>query len=116
MLRTAISSSFTGGLPCRPQTPPTAAQNGSLYRGVGVNGTIGGFVDVYQVVDVVMKVNERSRDTMASHAQLQRAWQIIGRDLMHLRPRTLPMSRGTEPAYITNPSDFGIASAAVAVP
>jgi general secretion pathway protein J len=63
----------------------------------------------YQAVDVVMKVNERSRDTMASHAQLQRAWQIIGRDLMHLRPRSFADGLGaTEPAYITNPSDFGV--------
>jgi type II secretion system protein J len=46
---------------------------------------------------------------MASHAQLQRAWQIIGRDLMHLRPRTFADGLGaTEPAYITNPSDFGV--------
>jgi len=62
----------------------------------------------YQAVEVVTKVNERSRSGVASEAQLQRAWQIIGRDLMHIRPR-----RGHDVwgaiggAYRTQPSVFG---------
>ena len=40
----------------------------------------------YQAVEVVMGVNERSRNDLADEAQLQRAWQIIARDLMHMRP------------------------------
>lgn len=63
----------------------------------------------YQAVEVVTKVNERSRSGVASDAQLQRAWQIIGRDLMHIRPRRFHDGLGDiEGAYLTNPSDFGI--------
>ena len=63
----------------------------------------------YQAVEVVTKVNERSRSGVASEAQLQRAWQIIGRDLMHIRPRRFHEGLGDiEGAYLTNPSDFGV--------
>ena len=63
----------------------------------------------YQAVEVVTKVNERSRSGVASDAQLQRAWQIIGRDLMHIRPRRFHDGLGyIEGAYLTNPSDFGV--------
>ncbi|XXK59144.1 type II secretion system minor pseudopilin GspJ [Porticoccaceae bacterium nBUS_09] len=63
----------------------------------------------YQAVEVVTKVNERSRSGVASEAQLQRAWQIIGRDLMHIRPRLFHDGLGDiEGAYLTNPSDFGV--------
>ena len=63
----------------------------------------------YQAVEVVTKVNERSRSGVASEAQLQRAWQIIGRDLMHIRPRRFYDGLGDiEGAYLTNPSDFGV--------
>ena len=63
----------------------------------------------YQAVEVVTKVNERSRSGVASEAQLQRAWQIIGRDLMHIRPRRFHDGLGDiEGAYLTNPSDFGV--------
>ena len=63
----------------------------------------------YQAVEVVTKVNERSRSGVASDAQLQRAWQIIGRDLMHIRPRRFYDGLGDiEGAYLTNPSDFGV--------
>jgi len=63
----------------------------------------------YQAVEVVTKVNERSRSGVASDAQLQRAWQIIGRDLMHIRPRRFHDGLGDiEGAYLTNPSDFGV--------
>ena len=63
----------------------------------------------YHAVEVVTKVNERSRSGVASDAQLQRAWQIIGRDLMHIRPRRFHDGLGDiEGAYLTNPSDFGV--------
>ena len=63
----------------------------------------------YQAVDVVIKVNERSRSDLAEEAKLQRAWQIIGQDLLHLRPRTFVDERGSiEPAYLTDPSEFGL--------
>jgi len=63
----------------------------------------------YQAVEVVTKVNERSRSGVASEAQLQRAWQIIGRDLKHIRPRRFHDGLGDiEGAYLTNPSDFGV--------
>ncbi|MBT7563973.1 type II secretion system minor pseudopilin GspJ [Porticoccaceae bacterium] len=63
----------------------------------------------YQAVEVVTKVNERSRSGVASEKQLQRAWQIIGRDLMHIRPRRFHDGLGDiEGAYLTNPSDFGV--------
>jgi general secretion pathway protein J len=63
----------------------------------------------YQAVDVVIGVNERSRSDLAEEAKLQRAWQIIGQDLLHLRPRTFADERGSiEPAYITDLSEFGL--------
>jgi general secretion pathway protein J len=63
----------------------------------------------YQAVNVVIEVNERSRSDLAEEAKLQRAWQIIGQDLLHLRPRTSVDERGSiESAYLTDPSDFGL--------
>ena len=63
----------------------------------------------YQAVDVVIEVNERSRSDLAEEAKLQRAWQIIGQDLLHLRPRTFVDERGSiESAYLTDPSEFGL--------
>ena len=63
----------------------------------------------YQAIEVVMGVDERSRNDLADEAQLQRAWQIIGRDLMHLRPRRFSDGLGSvEPAYVTDPSNFGV--------
>mgnify|MGYP006075095239 FL=1 len=63
----------------------------------------------YQAVEVVMGVNERSRNDLAGEAQLQRAWQIIARDLMHMRPRRFADGLGSvEAAYVTDPSDFGV--------
>ena len=41
----------------------------------------------YQAVEVVLGTNERSRGDLADEMQLQRAWQIMGRDILHLRPR-----------------------------
>ena len=63
----------------------------------------------FQAVELVTNVNERSRIAVADEAQLQRAWQVIGRDLMHMRPRTFHDGLdGIEDAYFTNPSDFGV--------
>jgi len=63
----------------------------------------------YQAIEVVTGVDERSRNDLADEAQLQRAWQIIGRDLMHLRPRRFSDGLGSvESAYVADPSDFGI--------
>jgi type II secretion system protein J len=63
----------------------------------------------YQAIDMVIEVNERSRSDLAEEAKLQRAWQIIGQDLLHLRPRTFVDERGSiEPAYLTDPSEFGL--------
>jgi len=63
----------------------------------------------YQAVDAVLATNERSRQGLAEEASLQRAWQIIGRDIMHLRAR--PFVDGLdmrEPAYVTDRSEFGV--------
>ncbi|MBT5387620.1 MAG: type II secretion system minor pseudopilin GspJ [Porticoccaceae bacterium] len=63
----------------------------------------------YQAVDVVLGTNERSRQDLADEAMLQRAWQIIGRDIMHLRPRLFTDGFGDqESAYITDVSEFGV--------
>ena len=57
----------------------------------------------YQAVEVVLGTNERSRGDLADEMQLQRAWQIIGRDILHLRPRLYADGLGSiEPAYITD--------------
>ena len=62
----------------------------------------------YQALDLIMGANERSRGDLASEARLQQAWQIINRDLMHLRKRTFNDGLGaTEAPYITN-SEFGV--------
>ena len=54
----------------------------------------------YQALDLIMGANERSRGDLASEARLQRAWQIINRDLMHLRKRTFNDGLGaTEHPY-----------------
>ncbi len=63
----------------------------------------------YQAIEVVIGVDERSRNDLADEAQLQRAWQIIGQDLMHLRPRRFADGLGSvEPAYVTDLSNFGV--------
>jgi general secretion pathway protein J len=63
----------------------------------------------YQAVEVVTGVNERSRNGVEDEAKLQRAWQVIGRDILHMRPRTFHDGLdGIEAAYFTNPSDFGL--------
>ncbi|MDG1164001.1 MAG: type II secretion system minor pseudopilin GspJ [Porticoccaceae bacterium] len=63
----------------------------------------------YQAVDAVLVTNERSRQGLADEAMLQRAWQIIGRDIMHLRPRLFVDGLGAqERAYLTDRSEFGV--------
>ncbi|MBT7904201.1 MAG: type II secretion system minor pseudopilin GspJ [Porticoccaceae bacterium] len=63
----------------------------------------------YQAVDAVLATNERSRQALAEEASLQRAWQIIGRDIMHLRARPFVDGLGMrEPAYVTDRSEFGV--------
>ena len=65
----------------------------------------------YQAVDAVLATNERSRQGLAEEASLQRAWQIIGRDIMHLRARPFVDGLGMrEPAYVTARSEFGVRS------
>lgn len=63
----------------------------------------------YQALELIMGANERSRSSVADEARLQRAWQIINHDLMHLRKRTFKDGLGAiEPPYITDNSEFGV--------
>jgi type II secretion system protein J len=63
----------------------------------------------YQAVEVILGTNERSRGQLEDESQLHRAWQVISRDIMHLRPRVFADGLGgTERAYLTDPSDFGV--------
>jgi type II secretion system protein J len=63
----------------------------------------------YQAVEVILGANERSRGQLENESQLHRAWQVISRDMMHLRPRTFADGLGgVERAYLTDPSEFGL--------
>ena len=63
----------------------------------------------YQAVEVILGANDRSRGQLEDESQLHRAWQVISRDIMHLRPRTFADGLGgVERAYLTDPSDFGL--------
>ena len=63
----------------------------------------------YQALSLIIQVNERSRTDLADEAQLHRAWQIINRDLLHLRKRSFKDGLGaTEKPYITDNSQFGV--------
>ncbi len=63
----------------------------------------------YQAVEVILGANERSRGQLEDESQLHRAWQVMSRDIMHLRPRVFADGLGgTERAYLTDPSDFGV--------
>ncbi|MDG1307579.1 MAG: type II secretion system minor pseudopilin GspJ [Porticoccaceae bacterium] len=63
----------------------------------------------YQAVEVVLGTNERSRGDLVEETELQRAWQIIGRDILHLRPRLyVDVLGSTEFAYVTDKSEFGV--------
>jgi general secretion pathway protein J len=56
----------------------------------------------WQAVDLVLGINQRSRDSLAGTVQLQQAWQQIGSDIYHLRARPFADGFGTvEGAYVT---------------
>ena len=53
----------------------------------------------YQAVEVILGANDRSRGQLEDESQLHRAWQVISRDIMHLRPRAFADGLGAvEPA------------------
>lgn len=63
----------------------------------------------YQAIEVVIGADERSRSKQMSETQIQRAWKIIHRDLMHLRDRPFKDGLGGEELpYLTDNSDFGV--------
>ncbi|MDG1693266.1 MAG: type II secretion system minor pseudopilin GspJ [Porticoccaceae bacterium] len=63
----------------------------------------------YQAIEVVITADERSRSKKMGEAEIQRAWNIIQRDLMHLRDRPFKDGLGgVEPPYITDNSKFGV--------
>ena len=63
----------------------------------------------YQAIEVVIGADERSRNDQSSGMQIQRAWQIIHRDLLHLRNRPFKDGLGGEQLpYETDSSQFGI--------
>lgn len=65
----------------------------------------------WQAVDVVLGVNQRSRDSLAATVQLQRAWQQIGSDIYHLRARPFTDGLGTvEGAYVTGRNEARVLS------
>lgn len=64
-------------------------------------------VMAYQGLEQVLAANSRSLDRMQSEAALQRTWQIITQDIIHLRARSIRDSRGgLEPAYFTRNDEF----------
>lgn len=63
----------------------------------------------FQAIEVVINADERSRAKESGAAEIQKAWQIIHRDLMHLRNRPYKDGLGgTEPAYISDSDQFGV--------
>jgi len=63
----------------------------------------------YQAIEVVIGADERSRAKQTGQNEIQRAWKIIQRDLMHIRNRPFRDGLGgIEAPYITAKSDFGI--------
>ena len=63
----------------------------------------------FQAIEVVITADERSRVKESGAAEMQRVWQIIHRDLMHLRNRTFKDGLGgTEPAYLSYSDQFGV--------
>ena len=63
----------------------------------------------YQAIEVVIGADERSRNDQSSGMQIQRAWQIIHRDLLHLRNRPFKDGLdGEQLPYETNSGQFGI--------
>ncbi|MDA8856022.1 type II secretion system minor pseudopilin GspJ [Porticoccaceae bacterium] len=63
----------------------------------------------FQAIEVVINADERSRAKESGAAEIQKAWQIIHRDLIHLRNRPFKDGLGgTEPAYISESDQFGV--------
>ena len=63
----------------------------------------------FQAIEVVINADERSRMKESGATEIQRAWQIIHRDIMHLRNRPFKDGLGgTEPAYISDSDQFGV--------
>ena len=63
----------------------------------------------YQAVEVMTQMNKRSQESFQDESQLARALQIIGRDILHIKPRRFYDGLSEmEDAYFTDPSDFGI--------
>jgi general secretion pathway protein J len=63
----------------------------------------------FQAIEVVITADERSRSKESGATEIQKAWQIIHRDLMHLRNRPFKDGLGgTEPAYQTDNDKFGV--------
>jgi len=63
----------------------------------------------YQAIEVVIGADQRSRSSKMNEMKIQRAWQIINRDLMHLRDRKFKDGLGgIKQPYYTESSQFGI--------
>ena len=63
----------------------------------------------YQAIEVVIGADERSRAKQTGQAEMDRAWKIIQRDLMHIRNRPFRDGLGgIEAPYMTAKSDFGV--------
>lgn len=63
----------------------------------------------YQAIEVVIGADERSRNDQSSDMQIQRAWQVIHRDLLHLRNRPFKDGlEGKQLPYETDSGQFGI--------
>jgi type II secretion system protein J len=102
---------MTSRLPSRSITAAKKSQSGFTLVEAVVSLMLLAVMSVmsYQAVEVILGANERSHGSLSNEAQLHRAWQIINRDLFHLRPRTFADGLGSkEPAYITDPDQFGV--------
>jgi general secretion pathway protein J len=63
----------------------------------------------YQAIEVVIGADERSRNDQSSDMQVQKVWQIIQRDLLHLRNRLFKDGLGgVDLPYETDSSQFGV--------
>lgn len=102
---------MTSRLPSRSITAAKKSQSGFTLVEAVVSLMLLAVMSVmsYQAVEVILGANERSHGALSNEAQLHRTWQIINRDLFHLRPRTFADGLGSkEPAYITDPDQFGV--------
>jgi type II secretion system protein J len=102
---------MTNRLPSRSITATKKSQSGFTLVEAVVSLMLLAVMSVmsYQAVEVILGANERSHGSLSNEAQLHRAWQIINRDLFHLRPRTFADGLGSkEPAYVTDPDQFGV--------